>query len=305
MPHPLRFQVMVLPSGEWSEMVSRARRVEELGFDMLGLADHFVDWSAPTRPWFELWTHAAALAQATSKIRLCTCVAQIPLRDPATLANHALTVDHISNGRLELGLGIGIRIDPSYEMMGMANWSNGERVDRFGEYVEIVDQLLSNEVTTYEGQHYSVKGAVMNPRPIQTPRPPILIGAMGPRMLRRAARYADNWNSLSFLETFDAQRDETLSRITQMNDICTELGRDPASLRRSYQVVDMSGRTTGGRLGYYESEQMFLDVVEPLIEVGISEFGLYYPTLAEQLPMMERIASEVIPSLKNKYAAGI
>ena len=90
-------------------------------------------------------------------------------------------------------------------MMGIENWSNSERVDRFGEYVQIVDQLLSNEVTTYEGRYYSVKDAVMNPRPIQTPRPPILIAAMGPRMLRRAARYADNWNSLSFLETFDSQ----------------------------------------------------------------------------------------------------
>ncbi len=305
MTHSLRFQLMVLPAATWPEMVERAQLAEELGFDMLGLADHFIDWSAPTRPWFELWTHTAALAQATSRVRLCTCVAQIPLRDPATLANHALTVDHISDGRLELGIGIGIRIDPSYEMMGMENWSNGERVDRFGEYVEIVDQLLSNEVTTYEGRYYSVKKAVMNPRPIQQPRPPILIAAMGPRMLRRAARYADNWNSLSFLETFDAQREETLERIARMDDICAELGRVPATLRRSYQVVDMSGRKSGGRLGYYESEQAFLDVVEPLIEGGISEFGLYYPSLPEQLPMMERIASDTIPALKEKHAAGV
>ncbi len=305
MPHSLRFQLMVLPTATWPEMVERARRAEDLGFDMLGLADHFIDWSAPDRPWFELWTHAGALAQATSRIRLCTCVAQIPLRDPATLANHALTVDHISNGRLELGIGIGIRIDPSYEMMGMENWSNGERVDRFGEYVEIVDKLLSNEVTTYEGRYYSVKEAVMNPRPIQQPRPPILVAAMGARMLRRAARYADNWNSLSFLETFDSQREETLGRMAQMDDICAELGRDPATLRRSYQIVDMSGRKSGGRLGYYQSEQAFLDVVEPLIEGGISEFGLYYPSLPEQLPMMERIASDTIPALKEKHVAGI
>lgn len=305
MTHSLRFQLMVLPTPTWPQMVERARHAEDLGFDLLGLADHFIDWSAPDRPWFELWTHAGALAQATSRIRLCTCVAQIPLRDPATLANHALTLDHISDGRLELGIGIGIRIDPSYEMMGMENWSNGERVNRFGEYVEIVDRLLSNEVTTYEGRYYRVKGAVMNPRPIQQPRPPILIAAMGPRMLRRAARYADNWNSLSFKESFDAQREETLERVARMDGICEEIGRDPKTLRRSYQIVDMGGRTSGGRLGYYESEQAFLDVVEPLIEGGISEFGLYYPTLAEQLPMMERIASETLPALKAKYSAGI
>jgi alkanesulfonate monooxygenase SsuD/methylene tetrahydromethanopterin reductase-like flavin-dependent oxidoreductase (luciferase family) len=305
MSHSLRFQLMVLPSATWPEFVNQAQQAENMGFDMLGLADHFVDWTAPERPWFELWTHAAAIAQATSKIRICTCVAQIQLRDPATLANHALTVDHISNGRLELGLGIGIRVDPSYEMMGLENWSNGERVDRFGEYVEIVDQLLRNEVTTYQGRYYSVKEAVMNPRPIQQPRPPILIAAMGPRMLRRAARYADNWNSLSFLDTSAAQCEETLGRVAQVDDLCADLGRDPTTLRKSYQVVDMSGRTSGGRLRYYDSEQAFIDVVEPLIEGGISEFGLYYPPLPEQIPMMERIASDTIPTLKKKYVSGI
>ena len=302
MDHSLRFQLMVLPTADWSTMVQRAQLAESLGFDMLGLADHFIDWSAPERPWFELWTHASALAQATSRIRICTCVAQIPLRDPATMANHALTVDHISNGRLELGLGIGLRIDPSYAMMGIDNWSNAERVNRFGEYVELVDQLLSNEVTTYSGKYYSVHGAIMNPRPIQQPRPPILIAAMGKRMLNHAARYADNWNSLSFLDTFDAQCKQTIERVEQMNEICAQIGRDSKSLRKSYQIVDMSGRTSGGRLGYYESEQAFIDIVEPLIKAGITEFGLYYPTVPAQLEMMERIASQTIPMLKKQYA---
>lgn len=305
MSHSLRFQLMVLPTAPWSEMVRRAQYAEALGFDLLGLADHFVDWSAPDRPWFELWTHAAALAQATSRIRICTCVAQIPFRDPATLANHALTVDHISGGRLELGIGIGIRIDPSYEMMGMPNWSNAERVERFGEYVHIVDLLLSNEVTTHEGKHYSVNGAVMVPRPIQQPRPPILIAAMGPRMLRRAVRYADNWNSISFLDSVDAQRVETIDRLRQVNDICADLGRDPESLRRSCQILDPSARRAGGQLGYLQSEQAFLDVVEPLIEAGISEFGLYYPTLEAQVPMLEQIARETMPALRARHGDGI
>lgn len=305
MAHPLRFQVVVLPNVPWPEMVRRVQHIEKLGIDMVGLADHFIDWSNPPSPWFELWTHAAALAQATSRIRICTCVAQIPLRDPATMANHALTVDHISGGRLELGLGIGLPIDQSYEMMGLENWTNKERVDRFGEYVEVVDQLLSNEVTTYTGKYYKVKGAIMNPRPIQSPRPPLMIAAMGPRMLRRAARYADNWNSLSFKTSPVEQREETRERIEQMVEHLGRLGRDPAAVRFSYQMLDMTSRSSGGKIVYYDSEQAFLDVVEPLIELGISEFGLYYPGLDEQMPMVERIVTGAIPALKTRYADGV
>ena len=114
-----------------------------------------------------------------------TTVAQIPLRDPATLANQALTVDHISNGRLEIGLGIGVKgLDPSYRMIGLPDWSNKERTERLGEYLEVVDMLLSQEVSSYQGKFYELNGAVMSPRPIQNPRPPIMVAAMGPRMLR-------------------------------------------------------------------------------------------------------------------------
>ena len=305
MAHKLRFQAMILPNVPWPEMVRRAHHIEELGFDMLGLADHFIDWSNPPSPWFELWTHTAALAQATAQIRICTCVAQIPLRDPATLANHALTVDHISGGRLELGLGIGLPIDPSYAMMGIENWTNRERVDRFGEYVAIVDRLLSNEVTTFKGRYYEVKEAVMNPRPLQSPRPPIMIAAMGPRMLKRAARHADNWNSLSFRPTFEEQLEETRDRISQMKETCVSIGRDPTTLRRSYQMLDTNARTSGGRYTYYESEQIFTDMVEPLIELGVSEFGLYYPVLEEQVQVFENIARNVIPELRSRHTAGI
>ena len=129
MKRPLRFYVLVLPNLPWPELVERFRQVETLGFDLAGFADHFVDWSKPQNHWYELSTWLAGIAQATSRIRLLTTVAQIPLRDPATLANQMLTVDHISNCRLEIGLGIGVKgLDPSYRMMGLPDWSNKERV---------------------------------------------------------------------------------------------------------------------------------------------------------------------------------
>ncbi|MDA9983081.1 LLM class flavin-dependent oxidoreductase [Gammaproteobacteria bacterium] len=298
MAHDLRFQVLILPNVSWSELLNRFLYVEELGFDLVGTGDHFVDWSNPPSPWFEMWTVLAAVAARTTKIRLGPSVAQIPLRNPAMFARQALTVDHVSNGRLEMGLGLGLTIDPSYDIMGIPNWSNKERVKRFTEYVEIVDQLLSNEVTSYKGDYYEVKDAVINPRPLQTPRPPITIAAMGPVMLKKTARYADTWNSLSFAHTFEEQLEETRGRIAAIDEHCSAIGRDPGSLRRSYLMFDAEARPKGGFIKYYESEEIFADMVRRITALGISEIGLYYPMLEEQLPMFETIARDVIPKLK-------
>ena len=305
MSHKLRFQVLTLPNSPWSELLRRYRYIEELGFDLAGGADHFVDWSNPSSPWFEQWTLMAAIARETTQIRLSTCVTQIPLRNPAMLAHQALTVDHISNGRLELGLGTGIQDDPTHNMVGIDNWSAKEKVARFKEYVEIVDRLLSNEVTTYKGRYYQVKDAVMNPRPIQQPRPPIVIAGLGPTMLKIAAQHADVWNSLSFAADFETQMDETRGRIRIIDEQCAAIGREPASLRRSYLMFDAGSRAGGGLIDYYESEEVFADKVQRVIDLGISEIGLYYPTRDEQLPKFESIARHVIPELRVKHAASI
>lgn len=302
--HDLKFYVITIPNVPWDELLAQYRLFEELGFDIAGIADHFVDWSNPPSPWFEAWTLAAAVAQATTRIRISTCVTQFPLRNPAMLAIQALTVDHISNGRLDLGLGIGLTIDPSYEMMGIPNWTNKERVARFKEYVPIVDQLLSNEVTTYKGEFYEVTEAVMNPRPVQRPRPPIMIAAMGPVMLKITAQYADIWNSLSFAGDFDAQMEEMTARVALIDQHCATLGRDPATLRRSYHMFDSSARRGGGLISYYESEDLFIEMVQRALALGFTEIGLYYPTKESQLPKFERLAKEVIPQLRADYAAG-
>ncbi len=241
----------------------------------------------------------AAVAQATSRIRIAPCVAQIPLRNPALFARQALSVDHISKGRLELGLGLGLPIDPSYEMMGIPNWSNKERAARFKEYVEIVDRLLSNEVTTYKGQFYEVNGAVMSPRPCQQPRPPITVAALGPLMMKYAATYADTWNTMSFAENFETQLRETEKRIAYITEQCVAIGRSADSLRFSYNMFDASSRASGGRIKYYESPEVFRDMVRQLISLGVSEIGLYFPMLDEQLAVFETIAREVMPELRE------
>jgi alkanesulfonate monooxygenase SsuD/methylene tetrahydromethanopterin reductase-like flavin-dependent oxidoreductase (luciferase family) len=299
MPRQLRFSVLVLPNVPWPELLRRCRHVEALGFDSVGLADHLVDWAGGKGPWFELWTQLAAIAQATTRIRLATLVAQIPLRNPALLALQALTADHVSGGRLEVGLGIGLEVDPSYRMMGIENWTAKQRVARFGEYLEIVDRLLSSDgETTFEGRYYKVEGAALRPRPVQSPRPPIIVAAMGPVMLRHAARHADIWNSISFATTFEAQLDETRQRIAVLDARCAAIGRDPATLRRSYLMFDPTARASGGRMACYESEEACRRMVEQVIALGITEVAFYYPALEEQVPAFERIARNVLPRLR-------
>ncbi len=299
----LRFHVLLLPNVPWDELKARVLRLEALGVEVAAFADHFVDWTNPTVPWFESWTALAALAEATSTIRLTTCVTQIPLRNPAMLARQVLTLDHLSTGRIELGLGTGLTIDPSYRMAGLPNWTAKERVDRFGEYVELVGQLLSQEVTTYAGRFYQADGAIMNPRPVQSPRPPLTIAALAPRMLRHAARHADSWNSLSFLPSFDDQLAETQARCQAIDAHCVAIGRDPASLRRSYTIFDAQARHNGGTIGYYASPERFIEQVSRVIALGISDVGLYYPLDPAQLATFERIATDVLPALRAKYPA--
>ena len=303
MPPTLRFQVLLLPNVPWEVLKERSVRLEQLGIEVAAIADHFVDWTNPPSPWFESWTALTGLAAATKTIRLTTAVTQIPLRNPAMFARQALTLDHISNGRIEVGLGTGISIDPSCDMIGIPNWEPRERVARLAEYVEIVDRLLRDEVTTFEGEFYQIDGAYMNPRPVQMPRPPIMVGALGPVMMRHAARSADSWNSLSFHASFEDQIDETRRRADLMDGYCAELGREPATLRRSYLMFDATARPRGGSIDYYDSTDRFEEMANRIVDLGMDELGLYYPLDARQVPVFERIATDVLPRLRARQAS--
>jgi len=133
----------------------------------------------------------------------------------------------------------------------------------------------------------------MDPRPVQKPRPPIVIAANGPVMLKRAAELADNWNSVGYSDRFDEQLAETRDRIRLIDQHCAAIGRDPASLRRSFLVLNSAP--------FYESTDVFADAMQRLIDLGISEIGIGYPRYAEHLPMFEKITRETIPALKERY----
>ncbi len=292
----LRFGVITLQHLPWKMEIQRWKLIEALGFDSVWVADHFVNYVQPKAPWFEAWTLLAALATYTSHIRIGTLVTSMPLRNPAVLARQALTVDHISNGRLELGLGAGAsgKMDPAYSMTGIEDWAPPERVARFREVVEIVDKCLRNRVTTYQGRYYQLENTAMAPAPLQKPRPPITIGAMGPSMLKIVARYADTWNSFGgeWGASPDAVLKNTQQRIGMLDKYCMEIGRDPKTLRRSLLIFGSEAESV------FNSEESFQEVVSRYQKAGITEFIFYYPHTNDQIPAFKRIAEHLIPELK-------
>jgi alkanesulfonate monooxygenase SsuD/methylene tetrahydromethanopterin reductase-like flavin-dependent oxidoreductase (luciferase family) len=160
-----------------------------------------------------------------------------------------------------------------------------ELVGRFQESVRLVDQLLTQEVTTFEGKYYQVTDAPFRPAPVQRPRPPITLGAHGPRMLKFAARYADRWNS-------HGKAEEIRERNQYLDEMCAEVGRNPEDIIRS-----LYGWTIPMGVDPWSSVDAFADVVGRYREAGMSEFLMEAPH-GEQFPMMERIAVELLPGLR-------
>jgi len=188
MPHPRRFrfaaQLSKAPEGTARSWAEQARKAEDLGYATLLMPDHFGDQLAPTPA-------LVAAADATTTLRVGTLVYDNDYRHPLVLAKEAATVDVLSGGRLELGLGAGwMRSD--YEQSGIAYDRPGVRVDRFAEGVEVIAGLLqSDEPFSFAGAHYTVTDHTLLPRPVQRPRPPLILGGGGRRVLTLAARWAD------------------------------------------------------------------------------------------------------------------
>ena len=224
----LKFGVTVVQSDPYPVLVKKWRYFEQLGFDSIWHCDHLLRSLDPTAPLFEGWTLLAAMASETSRIRVGALVSSNVLRHPALLAQQAITVDHISGGRLELGIGCGW-FEEEHRRFGIPLFEPGPRVDRFSEAMEIIDPLLRGDTVSHEGRHYRLSEARLRPRPVQRPRPPFTVAAHGPRMLGICARFADRWNSFGTVEEI-AERNRTLDAE------CERIGRDPAEISRSVHL---------------------------------------------------------------------
>jgi probable F420-dependent oxidoreductase len=181
---PFRFGVVSGNAASHTEWVSKARRVEDLGFAILLVPDHILVGIAPL-------TALAVAAASTTTLRVGTLVLGNDFRHPAWLAKEAATLDLLSNGRFELGLGAGY-LPADYVQTGLPLDPPGTRVGRLDEALTVIDGLFSDEPVTFSGAHYTVTGLRGRPTPVQRPRPPIFVGGTGRRLLSVAARRADS-----------------------------------------------------------------------------------------------------------------
>ena len=276
----MRFAIKTRPEHTtWARMRDVWVAADE--FDVFESAwhwDHFYPLSGdPAGSNLEAWTTLAALAQATRRIRIGCQVTGMIYRHPAVLANMAATVDIISDGRLELGVGAGWN-QQECDAYGIDLPPLRERFDRFDEGVQAIIGLLTQPTTTFEGKYVRLTDAHCEPKPVQRPHPPITIGGKGPkRTLGAVARWAQQWNAItSNAEEWRATKEILIER-------CAEVGRDPAEITCSVNV----------RIDPDAELARVLDAVEPYREAGVDLIVLNLPLDADPTilaPLAELVA---------------
>jgi F420-dependent oxidoreductase-like protein len=286
----LRFGLFLSQANKsWRQTLDAFTMAEELGFDHAWLVDHLVDTDGPPEHGcHEAWTLLAAIAARTSRIRLGVLVSSTTFRHPALLLKEAVTVDHISGGRLILGLGTGWHED-EHRRYGIELPAPAERVDRFEEAVEVISLLMSQDRTTYNGRFYRLDDARLEPRPLQRPRIPILIAAHRPRMLRIAARYADQWDTFAAIPgtATEGVAAELAERIAKLDAACRAIGRDSAEIRRSTWASPEALASTEAYLAFVRRHRA----------IGFTDFTVVLPPGGAG-PVLRAVALELIPAIR-------
>jgi F420-dependent oxidoreductase-like protein len=215
---------------EWPEILRRTQLGEELGFTGVWVFDHFKPLSGDSDgPCLEAYTLLAGLGAATKRVRLGALVTGMTYRHPSVLAAEAITVDQVSSGRLELGLGAAW-FQGEHQQLGLAFPSTGQRARRLEDGIEIIRRVMTEDNARYEGRYYHLDGLTYRPRPVQQPHPPIWIGAAGEQlMMPIVARQADVWHHSGNVE--EMQRKTRL-----LDELAEKFGRDPKSIRRAGSV---------------------------------------------------------------------
>lgn len=283
-------------------LTERWREAERLAFDVVWNCDTVVEPDRPRHAMFDAPTTLALMARETSEIRVGTLVSSLYFRQPVTLAKATMTLDQLTGGRVELALGVG---DPSAGgPLAGVTWSPAEQVARFREFVELVDLLLRQEVTSYDGVYYRCADAEVIPGSVQRPRPPITIAAHGPKMLAIAARFGDGWSSWGGygVETEADFYKVTAERCERFDELVARQGRDPGTLRHSLVCFPP--------LTPWESTEYFTDMVGRFRALGIDEFVLYWPgswrpDARHERRVFERVTSEVIPMLRAEQSTDV
>jgi alkanesulfonate monooxygenase SsuD/methylene tetrahydromethanopterin reductase-like flavin-dependent oxidoreductase (luciferase family) len=235
----MRLGLLLIPTDPWDKAVARARQIEDMGFDHLWTYDHLSWRRFRDAPWFGALAWLAGIAASTRTIRLGTMVTSPNFRQPVVLAKEAMTIDHISHGRLTLGVGAG---GTGYDatVLGDAVLTPGQRAARLGDFVEVLDGLLRNTKYSGSNDHYVVSDARMTPGCAQQPRLPVWVAAGGARTMRIAAMYGDGWILDASVPTFDQLQQMTNQHLQMLDSACAGAGRDVPT--RAMLVSNAFGR---------------------------------------------------------------
>lgn len=310
--------VGITPDDQWGAIVDVARAVEASGYESLWVYDHFHTVPVPTQEsTFEAWTMMAALAEATDTVRLGQMCTSVAYRSPSYLAKIAATIDVISGGRLELGIGAGW-YEHEYDGYGYEFPKPSVRIGQLGEAVGVIKRMWTEDVVEHHGEHFDLAGAICRPRPLQDPHVPVWIAGGGEQLtLRVAAEHADYTNFSAELEPFRHK-----SRV--LRDHCDEIGRDFDEIVRSgnYNIVceetedDVEDRIAeiGDRMRPFAGDdrvaetqrvlrlfggtpEQLIDKLQPIVDAGMSYGIAYFAEAAYDTSGLERFAREVVAEL--------
>lgn len=311
--HPIRFGIQTgQQMVEWSTLVDLWQKADAWGYDSLWNFDHFYPiFTDPEGPCLEGWTTLSALAMVTKRARIGHLVAGNTYRHPSVTAKMAATLDHISGGRFNLGIGAGW-FELEHKQLGLDFKTLRGRLDALDEACQIIRGMLTQERTTVHGKHYSVTDALGLPKPIQQPHPPILIGGVGEKVLLRiVAQHADMWNAgLSA-----PKMGRLIDIIRQHGDA---VGRDTAAIEKTVMLPlcynapkereAFMCNLMGGMRGVSPEEarqqvmignrQECLDTIERYTKVGVTHFIFmtFQPYFVDEI---QAFAEEVIPAVRR------
>lgn len=263
-------------SQTWPDLLDAVRVVERLGWHGVMIEDHFMadgrGFGAESDPRFEVTSVLAALAVATSSLRLTPLVMSATYRHPSVVANWGATIDHISGGRLTLGLGAGWQ-ENEHAQYGIELPSPAVRLQRLDDYCTIIRSLFNESSTSFQGTHFQLSDAWCEPKPKQQ-HLPLLIGGKGDRMMGLVARHADAWNMWALPQLF-------AERSAKLEQACDAINRDSTTIRRSTQallcITDSPAKAeeftqaAGGRAAFAGTASAFAELVSRWRDVGVDE----------------------------------
>ena len=289
----VRLSTVILPVDRWHEGGrAKWRRAEELGFHAAYTYDHLSWRSFRDGPWFGALPTLTAAATATERLRLGTLVTSPNFRHPVTLAKELISLDDISGGRVTLGIGAGGNgFDAT--ALGQEAWTPKERADRFGEFVPLLDQLLTEDAVSQRGTFYSAEEARNVPGCVQRPRLPFAVAATGPRGLKLAARYGQAWVTTGDPRLYENGTSEQSvqairGQAEKLADACAEIGRDVTGLDK----ILLTGFTPD-RGRPLESLDAFVDFAGRHRELGFTEIVLHWPVPDSDFAADEKVFEQI------------